>query len=61
MTPGAISMSDIVTAIGNLVTGSVSWVGSMASAVVGSPLLLFFVISGFVGIGIGLLMRFVRR
>lgn len=61
MTPGAISMNDIVTAIGNLVTGSVSWVGSMATAVAGSPLLLFFVISGFVGIGIGLLMRFVRR
>lgn len=61
MTPEVFSMADIVTAIGNLVTGSVTWLGSMATAVVGSPLLLFFVISGFVGIGVGLLFRFVRR
>lgn len=61
MTPEVFDMTDIVTAIGNLVTGSTSWLGSMASAVVGSPLLLFFVISGFVGIGVGLLFRFVKR
>lgn len=61
MTPEVFSMADIVTAIGNLVTGSVTWLSSMASSVASTPLLLFFVISGFVGIGVGLLMRFVRR
>lgn len=54
-------MADIITAITSLVTGSVSWLTSMASSVVTTPLLLFFCVVGFVGIGIGLLMRFVRR
>lgn len=54
-------MTDIITAIGSLVTGSVTWLTSMATAVVASPLLLFFVTVSFVGIGVGLLFRFVHR
>lgn len=56
-----MTMGAITGAIGQLVTGSTSWLGTMVTTVVGAPLLLFFVISGFVGIGIGLLMRFVKR
>lgn len=54
-------MADIITAISSLVTGSVSWLGSIVTTVTATPLLLFFVLAGFVGIGIGLLMRFVNR
>lgn len=52
------TMADIIAGVTSLVTGSVSWLGSMVTAVVGSPLLLFFTLVGFVGIGIGLLKRF---
>lgn len=44
-----------------LVNGSISWLSTFAQAVKNSPLLLFFVIFIFVGIGIGLLNRFARR
>lgn len=54
-------MADIITAITSLVTGAASWLTSIVTTVTAAPLLLFFVLSGFVGIGIGLLMRFVNR
>lgn len=54
-------MADIISAISSLVTGSVTWLTSIVTYVTSAPLLLFFVLVGFVGIGIGLLMRFVNR
>lgn len=41
-----------------LVDGSVSWLSTFAQAVKNNGLLLFMVLFGFVGIGIGLLRRF---
>lgn len=52
------AMADIITAIGSLVTGSVTWITTAVGAVTGSPLLLFFVLVSFVSIGFGLLRRF---
>lgn len=52
------SMSAIIDTIGSMVTGSVTWIGAATNAVIGSPLLLFFVLVGFVSIGFGLLRRF---
>ena len=54
-------MADIISAIGSLVTGSVSWLTSIVTYVTSAPLLLFFCLISFVGIGIGLLFRFVNR
>lgn len=56
-------MSTIITNVTSIVTASVTWLTSIVGAVTaaGNELLLFFVLSGFVGIAIGLLMRFVRR
>lgn len=56
-------MAAIITAIGDLVTGSVTWLTAMVTGVTtaSNALLLFFVLFGFVGIGIGLLKRFVNR
>lgn len=56
-------MADIVSAIGSIVTGSVSWLTSMVGAVTtaSNSLLLFFCLAGFLGVGIGLLKRFVNR
>lgn len=54
------SMAGIISDIGSLVTGSVTWIGSAVSAVMNSnnALLLFFVLIGFCSIGFGLLRRF---
>lgn len=53
-------MADIISAIGSLVTASVTWIGSAVGAVMNAnnALLLFFVLIGFVSIGFGLLRRF---
>lgn len=59
----ASAMSNIVQGVTDIVTASITWLTSTVTAVMatGNELLLFFVLSSFVGIGIGLLMRFVHR
>lgn len=52
------STADIIDIIGQLVTGSVTWIQSGVSAIVGSPLLLTMFLFGMVSIGIGLVRRF---
>lgn len=61
MTP-TFGMADIIAGITSIVTGAVSWIGSYIGAITasGNTLLLFFVIFGFVGTGIGLIRRLVR-
>lgn len=56
-------MATIVGAVTSIVNASVTWLTSIVTAVTaeGNELLLFFVLSSFVGIAIGLLMRFVHR
>lgn len=53
-------MATIITAVGSIVTASVTWLTSIVGAVTaeGNELLLFFTLVGFVGIAIGLLKRF---
>lgn len=46
--------------LSTLVDGSGQWVSSLANAVLEQPLLLFLILSIFVGIGIGLFNRFRR-
>lgn len=56
-------MAAIISAITSIVNASVTWLTSIVTAVTaeGNELLLFFVLVNFVGIAIGLLMRFVKR
>lgn len=56
-------MTAIITAVTSIVNASVSWLTSIVTAVTaeGNELLLFFCLVNFVGIAIGLLMRFVNR
>lgn len=51
----------VVFSITDLVNGSVSWLSTVANAVKSSGLLLFMVLIGFIGIGIGLFRRFVNH
>lgn len=50
----------IVSVISSLVSGSISWVTVVADSVVLDPLLLFLILSIFIGIGVGLFRRFSR-
>lgn len=59
-TPDVGSLSAIINDIGSLVTGSVSWIGSFVGAITSNPLILMFVIVGFVGLGVGLIKRLTR-
>lgn len=56
-------MAAIIAGVTSIVNASVTWLTAIVTAVTaeGNELLLFFCLSGFVGIAIGLLMRFVRR
>lgn len=53
-------IASIISIIGQLVTASVSWIGSAVGAVMNTnnSLLLFFILVSFVSIGFGLLRRF---
>ena len=55
-------MAAIITAIGNLVTGAISWLGSFVTTITasGNELLLIFVITPFVGLGLGLIRRIIH-
>lgn len=55
-------MASIITAIGDLVTGSITWLTSFVTAITksGNELLLIFVITAFVGLGVGLINRIIH-
>lgn len=59
-TTTAVSMSTIVTAITEIVTGAVSWITSYIGIVTSTPLLLFFAVLSVVGLGVGLIRRLIR-
>ena len=51
------TMTSIISAITEIFTGGVSWLGTVSDTVTGNPLLLFGVLIGFIGVGIGLFKR----
>lgn len=53
-------MDAIITSITSVVTGAISWVGSYLGVITSNPLLLLFVITSFVGLGVGLIGRMIR-
>lgn len=53
-------MDAILTSVTSFVTESIEWINLFAGAVVAQPLLLMFVITSFVGLGVGLIKRLVR-
>lgn len=54
-------MATLITGVGSLVTGAVSWVGSYVGAIMqsGNELLLMFALIPVVGFGIGALRRLI--
>ncbi len=53
-------MADILSNVTSFVTAAVGWVSAFCTTITGQPLLLIFVITGFVGLGVGLIKRLVR-
>lgn len=53
-------MADFITTITTLFTAAMGWMGTVATTVAETPLLLLGVVIGFVGIGVGLFKRLLR-
>lgn len=53
-------MADIISAVTSLVTASIGWINSFVGVITAQPLLLMFVITAFVGLGVGLIKRLIR-
>lgn len=55
-----VAIADILGNVSTLVTSSVGWVGSFMGVILANPLIELFVITSFVGLGIGLIKRLIR-
>lgn len=53
-------MASILTDVTSFVTAAVVWIGDFVDVIVAQPLLEMFVITSFVGLGVGLIQRLVR-
>lgn len=49
-----VTLASLLSDIGSILTAAVGWVTSVVNAIVGSPLLLLFVLMAFVGYGVHL-------
>lgn len=56
---GGTTMATILESAGLIVTEALSWLTETVTTVVGSPLLLMFVVLGLVGTGVGLMRRII--
>jgi len=54
---GTVTLSTIFEAVTTGVTAATGWVGTFATTIVETPLLLAGVTVGFIGLGVGLLRR----
>lgn len=50
-------MDALLTAIGSIFTAAIGWVGTVASTIASTPLLLMFAVIPMVGLGVGLFRR----
>lgn len=53
-------MEGIISVISALVTAGIGWVSDFVTVIVANPLLLVFVVTAFVGLGLGLIKRIIR-
>lgn len=53
-------MADLIAAITAIVNASIGWITSFVGVITDTPLLLMFVLVGFVGLGVGLLRRLMK-
>lgn len=53
-------MAAILSNVTLLVTEAIAWVTAFTNCIVAQPLLLMFVVTAFVGLGVGLIKRIIR-
>lgn len=51
------AMTSLLTTITEVFTAAIGWVGTVASTIVDTPLLLVGCVLGFIGVGVGLFKR----
>lgn len=50
-------MADLISNVTTVFTAAVGWMGTVATTVTSTPVLLLGVVTGFVGLGIGMFKR----
>lgn len=53
-------MAAIIENIGEVFTGAIGWVGTVASTITSTPILLLFCVVPLVGLGVGLFKRLIN-
>lgn len=53
----ASTLATVIKEISSVFTAAIGWVGTVADTITAQPLLLFGVVVGFVGVGVGLFKR----
>lgn len=53
----AMTMATLISTVGQVFEGVVGWAGTVGTTIAETPLLLFGVVLGFVGVGVGLFRR----
>ena len=56
-TTTAMTMAQVISTVGDVFEGVLGWAGTVGNTIAGTPLLLFGVVLGFVGVGVGLFKR----
>lgn len=55
-----MTMASILSNVSAFVTEAVDWITAFVGVITDQPLLLMFVITAFVGMGVGLIKRLIR-
>lgn len=55
-----VTIANLLTSIGSIVTAAVGWMQSAASAIAANPLALLFILLPLMGAGIGLFKRIIN-
>lgn len=53
----ANTMATLISNVGTVFDAVLGWAGTVGETIVGTPILLFGVVLGFVGVGVGLFRR----
>lgn len=56
-TAATMTMQNVISTVGDVFEGVLGWAGTVGNTITGTPLLLFGVVLGFVGVGVGLFKR----
>lgn len=52
-----VTIATLLSSVGDIFTAAIGWVGDVAGAITGNPLLLLFCVLPLIGIGVGLFKR----